>query len=323
MKKQNIMKKLVYATMLMLGLGIPFISYGNVDSRNDKSIVTKDEAYQKETDTVFPEETCVSILNRLYNDYIFEDQFDQFGQVVDELFTAKAKQKLIEKYDYDCEDVCYAIWALRANAQDGKDDAKESRIDMIWQALDNVYEVEYVYMGWHGNILFLFASENGNVKIDDFVKQIDESVEGFGYWSEGLRVFNINGLIDQGEIVLSDEGDIFEGEYLFTEGDYYIVVLQDYDKVPIAGHRKVTYSAENGQGFIFTYDANVNIMESPSTNSAVVAVMPISVPIGEEMEDYKHLPCLGKNDGWYKTSINGKVGYVREDMAIWTYTDIW
>lgn len=103
------MKRLVFAAMLLFCLGIPFISFGDVDSRNNKSIVIKDEAYQKETGTVFPEETCLYILNRLYNEYVFGDQFDQFGQVVDELFTAKAKQKLIDAYDYDCEGVCYAI----------------------------------------------------------------------------------------------------------------------------------------------------------------------------------------------------------------------
>ncbi len=28
-------------------------------------------------------------------------------------------------------------------------------------------------------------------------------------------------------------------------------------------------------------------------------------------------PCLGKVNGWYKIRINGKVGYVREDLAEW------
>lgn len=207
---------------------------------------------------------------------------------------------------------------MRTDAQDGKDDAEESRIDKIWHAVGNVYEVQYVDMGWHGFTVFLFTSEDGNVKIDDFVKIMDESVEGYGSWSEGLVEINANGHKDQVEFVVSDDGDIFsEGEYLFTDGDHYIVMMQDYLRVPIAGHRKVTYSAENGQGFIYTYQADVKIRESPSTNSAVVAVMPISEEM-EETEDCKCFPCLGKIDGWYKISINGKVGYVKEDMAIWS-----
>lgn len=287
------MKRQFHAVLLLLCLSLPLFACHNAAS-------------SKETAVVIPEETCLAILNRLYNDYLFGDKYDQLEQVVDELFTAKAKQKLLDAYDYDCDGVCYAFWELRTNAQDGKGDAEKTSVEDIWRVVGNAYEVHYFDMGWRGSTLFLFALDNGTVKIDDYLRHTDESASEYG---------SLNS--DQQDAVVSDEG-ILVGAYLFTDGDRYIVEIQDYAEVPVAGHHLVTFSAEAGEGVVYTYRTKVNVRMSPTTNSAVVAVMP-SVEEGMEPESF---PCLGKEDGWFKISIHGKVGYVREDLVTWSYVDL-
>lgn len=298
------MKKIIYAVMLLLGLSTPVISCNGGDNQNNKgNVMTNNDASSIETETVVSKENCESVLNRLYNEYVFGNRIDQFGQIVDELFTKKAKQKLINAYDYDCDDVCYAIWELRTRAQDSKNEEEESKIDDIWYCVGNVYEVHYIDMGWKGSTLFLFASENGKVKIDDYVRGEDESAVEFGFSA------------DKTDVVVDNQGNI-EGAFIFKDGNNYIVNGQDYGEVPTAGHRIVTYSAENGQGVIYTFRSKVNVRKAPTINSAVITQMSY-----EEGMCPETFPCLGKEDGWYKISINGKVGYVREDLVEWDFVD--
>ena len=278
------MKKLVFVTTLLLALSASLIPCHGA---------------------IIPEETCKSILNRLYNDYVFGDRYDEFDQAVKELFTANAQQKLRDAYEYDCEGVCYAIWALRTNAQDSKEEGGKSGVEDIWRVIGNVYEVHYSDGGWNGSTRFLFTSENGKVKIDDFLRGYDDSAADFGPWN-----------VDTQDVVVDNQGNIV-GTYLFTDGDNYIVMVQDYAEVPVAGHRKVTYSAANGQGVIYTLRSRVNVRKLPTTNSAVVTVMPTPGD-GLPAETF---PCLGKSDEWYKIRIHGKVGYVREDLVEWSVMD--
>lgn len=254
---------------------------------------------------IIPEETCMSILHRLYNDYVFGDRFDEFDLAVKELFTAKAQQKLMDAYEYDCDGVCYAIWALRTNAQDSKEEGGNSGVEDIWRVIGNVYEVHYSDGGWNGSTRFLFTSENGKVKIDDFLRGYDDSAADFGPWN-----------VDALEVVVDNQGNIV-GPYLFTDGDNYIVMVQDYAEVSVAGHRKVTYSAANGQGVIYTLRSRVNVRKMPTTKSDIVTVMPTPGD-GLPAETF---PCLGKSDEWYKIRIHGKVGYVREDLVEWSVMD--
>lgn len=299
------MKKLVNAIMLLLGLSIVSISCFGFDNKTNEGKTASNESYQGSSSTDLPENLCKSILTRLYNDYVFGNRFDQFDQVVDELFTKKAKQKLIDAYDYECDNVCFAIWELRTSAQDSKNDEENSHVSDIWNAVSNAYEVRYIDMGWKGATLFLFAMENGKVKIDDFVRWEDESAEAEGY-----------GGSDMAKVVVDNQG--LAGKYVFTDGSNYVVFMQDYGEVPISGHSIVTYSAENGQGVVYTYRSKVNVRALPSTNSAVITVMPSY----EEGMCPETFPCLGKENGWYKIRINGKVGYVREDLADWCYMDL-
>lgn len=278
------MKKLIFATTLLLALSASLVPCHG---------------------TNIPEETCKSILNRLYNDYVFGDRYDEFNQAVSEFFTSKAQQKLIDAYEYDCDGVCYAIWALRTNAQDSKENGGESGVEEIWRVVGNAYEVHYVDGGWTGSTLFLFTTENDKVKIDDFLRTYDDSALDFGPWN-----------VDIQDVVVDDQ-DAVVGKYLFTDGDHYIIEVQDYAEVPVAGHRKVTYSAENGQGVIYTLRSRVNVRELPTTKSAVVAVMPTPGD-GLPAETF---PCLGKSDDWYKIRIHGKEGYVRQDLVEWSVMD--
>ena len=297
------MKRILFAATVLLGVSLSLASCAGNQNQNDKNNSVNNGASGVESRTLIPEESCKSILNRLYNDYVFGDHYDEFDQAVSEFFTPKAQQKLIDAYEYDCDGVCYAIWALRTNAQDSKENGGKSGVEDIWHVVGNAYEVHYSDGGWNGSTLFLFASENGKVKIDDFLRRHNESAADFGPWN-----------VDTQDVVVDDQ-DAIVGQYLFTDGDHYIIEVQDYAEVPVAGHRKVTYSAENGQGVIYTLRSKVNVRESPTTQSAVVAVMPTP---GDGMAP-ETFPCLGKTEEWYKIRINGKEGYVREDLVEWDF----
>lgn len=299
------MKRILFAMAFLLGLSVAQASCAGNQNKNDKNNSVNNGASGVESRALIPEESCKSILNRLYNDYVFGDRYDEFNQAVSEFFTPKAQQKLIDAYEYDCDGVCYAIWALRTNAQDSKEEGGKSGVEDIWRVIGNVYEVHYSDGGWNGSTRFLFTSENGKVKIDDFLRGYDDSAADFGPWN-----------VDTQDVVVDDQGNII-GTYLFTDGDNYIVMVQDYAEVSVAGHRKVTYSAENGQGVIYTLRSRVNVRESPTTKSPVVAVMPTP---GDGMAA-ETFPCLGKTDEWYKIRINGKEGYVREDLVEWDFLD--
>lgn len=106
--------------------------------------------------------------------------------------------------------------------------------------------------------------------------------------------------------------------YVRTSGKYYIGEVQETGQFPQAGHRIVTFSAANGQGIVYRNQSrvgNINVRKSPSTSAPVVAKIPDT---GDLPDTY---PCLGKQNGWYKIRINGKVGFVRQDMAEWDGMD--
>lgn len=99
----------------------------------------------------------------------------------------------------------------------------------------------------------------------------------------------------------------------------YTIDVQDTYDVPKAGKRVVTFSAEKGQGIVYrnqTRTGNINVRKEPNLKAIVVAKIkdePGTVPAT--------YPCLGKENGWYKIRIDGKVGFVREDMAEWDGMD--
>ncbi len=55
---------------------------------------------------------------------------------------------------------------------------------------------------------------------------------------------------------------------------------------------------------------NINVRQSPSIQGTIIAKI--------VEDDSKSYECLGMVNNWYKIRINGKVGYVRDDMVDWT-----
>jgi hypothetical protein len=116
------------------------------------------------------------------------------------------------------------------------------------------------------------------------------------------------------KVVIDSKGEEL-GRLVRTNTTTYTVSLQDDYDVPKAGNRVVTYSADKGQGIIYRHpdrSGNINVRKGPSIKSAVVAKIPDP---GHNLPD--PYDCLGKVNGWYKIKIDGKIGYVREDLVCW------
>jgi uncharacterized protein YraI len=115
------------------------------------------------------------------------------------------------------------------------------------------------------------------------------------------------------KMVVDARGNVV-GRLVRTNANTYTVEVQDTYDVPKAGNKLVTFSAANGQGICYRHPerrGNINVRKGPSTNAAIVAKIPDD---GDMPECY---PCLGIVNGWYKIRINGKIGYIRQDMANW------
>lgn len=105
------------------------------------------------------------------------------------------------------------------------------------------------------------------------------------------------------------------GRYEGMTNSTYLISGQSADEVSKAGNHVETWSAAQGKGYVQRRSdrtGNINVRKSPTTNAAVVAKIP-DIP-GDLPEWYR---CLGKTNGWYKIRIDGKVGYVRQDMVNW------
>ena len=121
--------------------------------------------------------------------------------------------------------------------------------------------------------------------------------------------------VDSMKMVVDYHGNLV-GRYVRTNSNTYTVAVQDTYDVPKAGNRLTTYSAKNGQGILYTYRTHVNIRQQPTTESPVVTQ--ISYDKNSVPETY---PCLGKSNDWYKILVNGREGYVRQDLVVWDGMD--
>lgn len=118
------------------------------------------------------------------------------------------------------------------------------------------------------------------------------------------------------KMVVDSKGNVV-GRYDKTNKTTYTVDVQEDFEVPISGNKVVTFSAENGQGVIYCKDfGKVNVRSTPSTDGAIVGKL-----VYDEGEVPVTYSCLGKVNGWYKTQVNGKVGYVRQDLVQWDGMD--
>ncbi|MCF0192940.1 MAG: SH3 domain-containing protein [Prevotella sp.] len=120
-----------------------------------------------------------------------------------------------------------------------------------------------------------------------------------------------------GKVVVNSKGEVL-GRYVKTNAKTYTVCEQDDYDVPKAGNHIETWSAAKGQGIVYrsgSINGTINVRKAPNASSPVIAkiVDPEGVP-----DTY---PCLGKVDSWYKIRINGKIGYLRADLAEWDTID--
>lgn len=119
------------------------------------------------------------------------------------------------------------------------------------------------------------------------------------------------------KMVVNAKGEVV-GRYVETQPTTYFVNIQDVCEVPRKGHRVVTFSAAAGQGILFRRadrTGNINVREKPTVKSRVVGKI---VEFDGAPETF---PCLGKVGEWYKTRVQGKVGFVRQDMVEWDGMD--
>lgn len=128
--------------------------------------------------------------------------------------------------------------------------------------------------------------------------------------------FSLSGFSQSMKMVVDSKGNVV-GRYVRTNTNTYTVDVQDTGDVPKKGHKVVTFSAQAGQGVIWCKNfGKVNVRSTPSTSGEIVGKM-----VYEEGYVPDTYPCLGKVNGWYKTRVNGKVGYVRADLVEWDGMD--
>lgn len=118
------------------------------------------------------------------------------------------------------------------------------------------------------------------------------------------------------KMVVDSKGNVV-GRYVRTNTNSYTVNVQDSYDVPKTGNKVVTFYAEKGQGVVWNITSGaVNVRSIPSTAGKIVGKI-----IDEEGCVPETFNCLGKENGWYKIKINGKTGYVRQDLMEWDGMD--
>lgn len=153
------------------------------------------------------------------------------------------------------------------------------------------------------------AAVSDSIVIDDPI--LTEEVNPVPNSKPGVKPASVDSM----KMVVDYHGNLV-GRYVRTNSSTYTVAVQDTYDVPKAGNRLVTYSAKNGQGILYTYRTHVNIRQEPTTDSPVVTQ--ISYDKNSVPETY---PCLGKVNDWYKILVNGRKGYVRQDLVVWDGMD--
>ncbi len=248
------MKKIEITTALALLLSLLMTSCHNVKKQKNEEVVTNDIQIEETTKQTTPEdntkEICESILNTLYNNYVLWGGDGDFKEVVDQMFTEKAKQKLKDAYYYDCDGVCYAVWELRTSAQDMKDENDdESKVIQIDQTGDNEFTVKYKDVGYVGETSFLFVKENGQMKIDEYENVYDECSS-----SQNMNIEEIDllyrGTYSVGPDVYPDGTSFPSGissmEIAIYANELSILGYKDFEFKGITHSGKRKYSASGG-----------------------------------------------------------------------------
>ena len=120
------------------------------------------------------------------------------------------------------------------------------------------------------------------------------------------------------KVVVTDDGSLV-GRYVRQTDTTYIANPVDWEEeVPKKGFRVEVWTPEKGKGFVVRKDrvrGNINVRKQPSINSAIIDK--ITEADGEKDYPECFFDCLGKTGEWFKISIRGKVGYVRQDLVDW------
>ena len=184
------------------------------------------------------------------------------------------------------------------------------------KGIGDIYQLQSDYWGY-SQCLFAPLME-GNVlewHSTNFAPTENLHIEPLYVLKGGVR-----GLSNQGRVVVTKDGS--EMRYIADSGDNYFIEVQDYGLVPKAGAKVKLREATKGQGFVYLNNdiRRANVRQKPSLKSKVLFTLDND---GELPEGY---PCLGfvshkEADGfykwWYKVNVNGKTGYISEEIANW------
>ena len=118
------------------------------------------------------------------------------------------------------------------------------------------------------------------------------------------------------KVVVDKDGGVM-GRYVRETQTAYIANPLDWEVEckKAEGYRVEIWTPEKGKGIVCRKTerkGNINVRQRPDINSPVVAKIPDKLDYPDCLYD-----CIGKENGWFKIKINGKVGYVREDMVDW------
>ncbi len=184
------------------------------------------------------------------------------------------------------------------------------------EGIGEIYQLQSDYWGY-SQCLFAPLME-GNVlewHSTNFAPTENLHIEPLYVLKGGVR-----GLSNQGRVVVTKDGS--EMRYIADSGDNYFIEVQDYGLVPKAGAKVKLREATKGQGYVYLNSdiRRANVRQKPSLKSKVLFTLDND---GELPEGY---PCLGfvshkEADGfykwWYKVNVNGKTGYISEEIANW------
>lgn len=131
-------------------------------------------------------------------------------------------------------------------------------------------------------------------------------------------VCHVGAQTDRMKVVVTNDG-LLMGRFVRETATSYIANPVDWEvEILKTDGRVEVWTPEKGKGFVVrkpTVTGNINVRKGPSTKTAVVT----TITEADGLKDYPEnaFECLGKTKGWYKISIKGKVGYVRQDLVDW------
>lgn len=113
------------------------------------------------------------------------------------------------------------------------------------------------------------------------------------------------------KVVIMEDGHV--GRYSGEDEKYYFVSIQDDFKVEKTEAKIELWRAAEGYGIIYLKDFGTrDVLMEKNENAYVVGKM-----LYEEGYCPETYPCLGYLDGWFKTKVDGKEGYIRESEVNW------